>query len=127
MQNIITNHRSAAIIGFILAMPLALLFPAEVYNIEPLGSFFKGLTTEANGYKLNASGKILILGSLLLLPAGFVINFIPVARDLRAGNPLKTHLVNLILAAALFIFMAVPVFGFIVDQYPCWIGVPNCD
>jgi len=127
MGNLFTNQKSAAVIGFLLAMPLAILLLIEVFSIEPLSSFFKGLTTEADGYSLNAFGRILTIGALLLLPAAFVVNFIPMARNLRAGNSIAASPVNLLLAVALFIFISWLVGSFIVDQYPCWIGVPNCD
>jgi len=127
MGNIFTNQKSAAIIGLILAMPLAILLLIEMNNIEPLSSFFRKLTTEADGYSLNAFGRILIIGALLLLPAAFVINFIPISRNLRAGKGITVSPVNVLLVVALFIFIVWLVGSFIVDQYPCWIGVPNCD
>ena len=127
MKNIATHPNVAVIIGFILAMPLAILLLIEIYSIEPLTGFYKGLTTGADGYRLNTLGRILTIGALLLLPAASVINFIPIARNLRAGNPMTENPINLLLAVALFIFIAILVVTFIVDQYPCWMGVPNCD
>jgi|SRR5687767_19475 len=127
MRHISIYPKAAAIVGFILAMPLANLLLIEVYSIEPLSSFFRGLTTEADGYRLNSFGAALTIGALLLLPAAFLINFIPIARNLRAGNPITANPVNLLLAVALFVFIAILVVTFIVDQYPCWMGIPNCD
>ena len=127
MKNIGIYPKAAAITGLILAMPLAILLLIEIAGIEPVSSYFRGWTTEANGYRLNALGAILTMGALLLLPAAFVINFIPIARSLRAGNPMTANPINLLLAVALFIFIAILVVTFIVDQYPCWMGVPNCD
>ena len=127
MENIISNNKSAAIIGFLLAMPLAILLLIEINNIEPLSGFFKTLTTEADGHGLNAFGKVFIIGALSLLPLGFVISFVPIVRNVRAGGGLTTNPINLLIAAALFIFIATLVAGFVIDQYPCWIGVPNCD
>ena len=127
MKNIRLYPKAAAIIGFILAMPLAILLLIEVYSIEPLSSFFRGLTTEADGHRLNAFGAILTMGALLLLPAAFVVNFIPIVRNVRAGNPVTAIPINLLLAVALFFFIAILAVTFIVDQYPCWMGVPNCD
>lgn len=127
MENLFTNHKSAAIIGFLLAMPLAILLLIEVFSIEPLSGFFRRLTTEADGYSINALGRILTIGAVLLLPAAFVVNFIPIWRKFRAGNSIAAIPVNFLLAAALFIFIAGIVVANIVDQYPCWVGVPNCD
>jgi hypothetical protein len=128
MENIISNHKSAALIGFLLAMPLAILLLIEISGIEPLHGFLVTLTTEAgNNPRLNTFGKVLTLGVLLLLPLGFVISLVPVVRNVRTSNGFTANPINLLIAAALFIFIATLVTGFVVDQYPCWIGVPNCD
>jgi len=127
MENIISNHKSAAIVGFLLAMPLAILLLILVSDIEPLKGFFKALTTEADGHQISTLGRILEAGVLLLLPLGFVISLVPVVRNVRAGDGLTANPVNLLIAVALFIFIATLVISFIIDQYPCWIGVPNCD
>jgi hypothetical protein len=47
MENIMLNHKSAALIGFLLAMPLAILLFIEISGIEPFHSFLVALTTEA--------------------------------------------------------------------------------
>jgi hypothetical protein len=127
MENIISSNRSSAIIGFLLAMPLAVLLLIEMYDIAPVSGFFKTLTTEADGQGLNTFGMIFILSAVLLLPLGFVISLVPLVRNARAGGGLTTSPINLLIAAALFIFIATLIAGFVVDQYPCWIGVPNCD
>lgn len=126
MENI-SNNRSSAIIGFLLATPLAVLLLVMTYNIEPLSSFYKTLTTEADGYRINVLGRILEIGALLLLPLGFIVNLMPVVRDVRAGKGLAVHPINLLIATALVIFIGILVISFVADQYPCWIGVPNCD
>ncbi len=128
MENTISNHKSEAIVGFLLAMPLAILLLIEISGIEPLHSFLVTLTTEAgNSPRLNDFGKIVMFSTLLLLPLGFIISLVPVARNVRAGDSFTANPVNLLVAVALFIFISTLVTGFIIDQYPCWIGVPNCD
>jgi len=127
MENIISNHKSAAIIGFLLAMPLAVLLLIMIYDIEPLSGFYKTLTTEADGYRINVFGRIFEIGALLLLPLGFIISLVPIVRNARAGYGFTANPVNLLIAVALFIFIAILVITFVIDQYPCWIGVPNCD
>ena len=128
MENIITNQKSAAIVGFLLAMPLVILLLIEISGIEPLHGFLVTLTTEAgNNPRLSTFGKILTLGALLLLPLGFIISLVPVVRNAREGYSFAANPFNLLIAAALFIFIAWLVISFIIDQYPCWIGVPNCD
>ena len=127
MENIISNNKSSAIIGFLLAMPVAVLLLIEMYNIEPLSGFFKTLTTEADGYRVNAFGVILMFGAVLLLPLGFIISLVPIVRNARTGDGFTANPINLLAAGTLFIFIVSLVIGFVIDQYPCWIGVPNCD
>lgn len=127
MVNVISNNRSAAIIGFLLAMPLAALLLTTIYEIEPLSGFFKTLTTEADGHRINTFGRIFEIGALLLLPLGLIVSLVPVVRKVRAGNGLTANPINLFIAAALFIFIAILIISVVIDQYPCWIGVPNCD
>jgi len=127
MENSISNNKSAAIVGFLLAMPLAILLLIEISGIEPLHGFLKTLTTESNSQRLSSFGKILTFGVLLLLPVGFIISLLPIVRNARAGDGLPANPINLLVGNALFIFIAILVISFVVDQYPCWIGVPNCD
>jgi uncharacterized membrane protein YidH (DUF202 family) len=128
MENIISNQKSAAIVGFLLAMPLAILLLIEISGVKPLHGFLVTLTTEAgNNPRLNTFGKTLTLGALLLLPLGFIISFAPVVRNARKGYGFTANSVILLIAATLFIFIAWLAISFIIDQYPCWIGVPNCD
>jgi len=129
MENTISNDKSAAIVGILLAMPLAILLLIEISGVEPLHGFLVTLTTEAAGNNpgLNTFGKILMLGVLLLLPLGFIITLVPVVRNARVGHGFTANPVNLLIAVGLFIFIATLVTTFVIDQYPCWIGVPNCD
>lgn len=127
MENAISNRKSSSVIGLLLAMPLAILLLIEINNIEPLSSLFKTLTTEADGQGLNLFGKIFTIGTLLLLPLGFIISFTPIARNVRIGKSFAANPINLLTAAALFISIATLISFFVIDQYPCWIGVPNCD
>ncbi len=50
---------------------------------------------------------------------------------LRLGYEFREYqgviLLNLLLAVAILFFIIMFAGGIIVDQYPCWIGVPNCD
>ncbi len=127
MENVTSNNKSSAIVGFLLAMPLAVLLLITIYDIEPLSGFYKTLTTEADGYRINVFGRIFEIGALLLLLVGFIISFVPIARNIRAGNGVMVNPLNLLMAAMLFIFTAGLVIINVIDQYPCWIGVPNCD
>jgi len=75
----------------------------------------------------NVVGTAIVVGAWLLALAAFIVNVVPIAHDVRAGRGIATSPANLIVAAAAFALVAFFVGAIIVDQYPCWIGVPNCD
>lgn len=123
MRGLVSNPRSAALIGFVLCLPTTVLFSLVLLSIEPsLGPLDPLL--RADGSHL---GSMIVLGLLLLLPVALVINLAPIIRSARAGNGIAAHPVNLVLAVAILVILAVILGSFIVDQSPCWIGVPNCD
>ena len=75
----------------------------------------------------NVIGSAIVLGAWLLSVAAIIVTISPIVRDARAGRPLVTHPVNLALASVILLFVVAFVVSIVVDQYPCWIGVPNCD
>jgi hypothetical protein len=52
----------------------------------------------------NVVGSAIVFGAWLLALVAFIVNVDPIVRDARAGLG-----------------------GIVVDQYPCWVGVPNGD
>jgi hypothetical protein len=127
IKNIAANPRTAALISLLLALPLTAILSIAVFEIEPMQGFLKYMLTEADSPRNSTFGIILLLGSVLLLPVGLVFNMVPIVRNVRAGNSIITRPINLLLAVTLFLFIATLVGSFALDQYPCWMGVPNCD
>lgn len=126
-KNITTNPRSMAIISLILAMPLAILLPIAVFEIEPFNGLLKSLFTEADGHRTNALGLAVEGGAMLLLPVAFIVNLVPIVRNVRAGNSILANPINLLLGVALLVFIAMTWGWALNDQIPCFMGVPNCD
>src|SRR5262245_34725588 len=62
VKNITTNPGAAALIGFLLATPISLMALIAWFEIEPLQSFLKSLTTEPDGSRNSLQGKIIMLG-----------------------------------------------------------------
>jgi uncharacterized membrane protein YidH (DUF202 family) len=117
--------RSAAILGAVLALPFALLYLLLVLHIEPPLGALESLKVAPD--QPNVIGSAIVLGAWLLSVAAFIATLSPIVRDVRAGRPLVTHPVNLALASVILLFVVAFVVSLVVDQYPCWIGVPNCD
>lgn len=110
MKTIAKDFGLAASISFILVLPLAIL---EVLN--------NGVTQE------NAFGLSLLFGVLWLLPTAFIVILMSVIRTARAGNVLAARPMTLFFRVASLVLIAT-VWGWgLIDQLPCFLGVPNCD
>ncbi len=72
-------------------------------------------------------GSIVALSFILLLPVSLTLNVIAIVRANRSGAGLSTLTLNIILAVTVSALILTLLGAFIVDQYPCWIGIPNCD
>ena len=110
MKTISKDIGSAAIISFIIVLPLAIL---EALN--------NSVTRE------NAFGLMLLFGLMWLLPTAFIVIFISMLRSVRAGNTLMAKPMILLFRVASLVLIAT-VWGWgLIDQLPCFLGVPNCD
>ena len=127
MKSVATNPASAAMIGFILALPFLTVLLFLLLGIEPPLGPLAPLLHGPNPGQPNVFGTLLVLGALLLSVLACLIARAPIVRTIRAGGGLFAHPINLMLAAVIVSFVAMFVVGLIVDQFPCWIGVPNCD
>ena len=100
---------TAAIISFLLVLPLAIL---EAVN--------NTITRE------NVFGLLLLFGVLWLLPTAFIVILLSVLRSAR-GNRLAATPITLSLKVASLALIAM-VWGWgLMDQLPCFLGIPNCD
>jgi hypothetical protein len=127
MKNALTHPRSAALLSLALMLPGALLFSLLLLGIDPpLGPLAPLLNTPDDRPEVLGTAIALLL--IVLLPvAVLVLNLPPIVRNVRAGNSIMAAPVNLVLAGAALLILLTFVIGIVVDQYPCWIGVPNCD
>jgi len=108
MKTSITDLRSAALISFIGVLPFMLL---ELVNRR---NFSEGFP-------------FVLFGLLWLLPMLFVITLIPLVRDIQAGKKLIANPIKLLLTVTALLSLVVLWSGNVMDQLPCFIGVPNCD
>jgi hypothetical protein len=108
MQNILTNLKLPAIISALLVIPFMIM---EVVNRR----------------NFNEGFPIPLFVIMWLLPVLFLLTGMPIVRNVRAGNSI---LANPILLLIRVVFLALLVwmwFGILIDQMPCFLGVPNCD
>jgi hypothetical protein len=127
MSNPSAQTRSIAILSGVLCLPFAAIFTLLITHIEPNFGPVQPLLNNPNPDQPDVPGSLIVLGTLLLVIAAFIINLLPILRSVRSGGSIAAHPVNLIFAI-LTLADILWVFGsMILDQYPCWIGVPNCD
>jgi len=110
MTHIFTTIRSPAIISLILVLPFIVL---ELANRQ--------------AFRAREGFPITLFVVLWLLPVAFFLILTPTIRNMRAGNKSRVHLISLLLSAAALIFIAWLWGSIILDQMPCFLGVPYCD
>jgi hypothetical protein len=62
-----------------------------------------------------------------LLPMSFLLILMPIVRNMRMGNRLMAHPVSLMIRMLVLILIAWLWINILIDQMPCFLGVPNCD
>jgi len=109
-KNIAISLKSAVLISFLLVLPFAIL--------ESLNNTIT---------KQNSPGLIALFGLLWLLPTAFIVILMPMVRTMRAGGSVMANPINLLLRVASLALIAMMWGGLLIDQIPCFMGVPNCD
>lgn len=109
MKNIFTNFRSPALIGLLFVVPFMIM---EVVNTQNINTVFN----------------VPLFGIMWLLPTIFILILIPIVRNLRrAGNSLMANPVSLFISVIFLVLIAWMWASLLMDQMPCFLGVPNCD
>ena len=113
----------SATLGAALAVPFAFLMTHFLLRIEPpLGAMLRSDPGQAN-----VVGTAIVLASLALSVIGLTLAVGPVIRASCAWATLAPARGDLVVAAFILFLVGLFVGGVIVDQLPCWRGVPNCD
>jgi hypothetical protein len=122
-NTLLTNPRSALVIGVVL-----FLFPVILSLLDSLGwlsldRLFNGPNPEGTYFP----GQLISLGLILFPVAAGIIARGPIVSTVRAGGSLFAHPLHLLVVVVISFLFAAGVVGLIVDQWPCFLGVPNCD
>jgi hypothetical protein len=108
MNNTSSNLRLPAIISSALVLPFMIL---ELVNRRSFHEDFP----------------IVLFGLMWLLSVAFILILRPIVRNIRAENGIMVNPIGLLLRVAFLIPIAWLWVGLILDQMPCFLGVPNCD
>lgn len=108
MKNTLTNLRSPALISLLLVVPFMIM---EIVNRRGFNEGFP----------------IPLFVIMWLLPILFMIILMPIVRTIRAGNSIMASPVSLLIRVVILVLVAWLWTGILIDQMPCFLGVPNCD
>jgi hypothetical protein len=123
MRAITNNPKSGALASFLLAFPFTILFLSLIFGLQPsLGVLDPLLNTEGSHL-----GTFIMLGTLILHLMGLTISSKSAWLGIKQGDHSYTARINLLLAAAISLILVGFICAIVIDQYPCWTGVPNCD
>jgi hypothetical protein len=108
MKNTIADIKPASLISFIIVLPFIIL-------------------EMVNGQDLDLGFPTALFFMLWLLPVIFIVTLLPIIRTIQNREPLLAHPILLFLRVAFLVFIAVMWMNIMIDQMPCFMGVPNCD
>ena len=122
-NTLLTNPGWAAMISVALILSPGILPLLDSVGWLSVDRLFNGPNPEV----AYLPGQILSLGLILFPVAAGIIAGRPIVNTLRAGGSLFAHPINLIIVVFISSTFAIGFASFIIDQWPCFIGVPNCD
>lgn len=122
-KTLLASPTAAAITSLVLILLPLILFWLASMGWAPMQRLINGPNPE----QAYLPGLFISYALISLIVAGGVIAGMPVVRTLRAGGSLFAHPVNVIIMGVLLALFAFGLGSLIVDQWPCFIGVPVCD
>ena len=129
MKGSLANPTTAAILSFMLALPLGLIFVVLIFDIQPLANLLINLFTidgPPGEIYLNTPGRIVIYGGLFLLPVAFALNLQPMLVRVGPDQQRRFHTVNLIVGSAILLLITFTWGALLIEQIYCLQGI-RCD
>lgn len=125
-KKFIRKPAPSAVIGSVLALPFLLLLSMLLLKIQPPAAI-QYFVANAEPDEPNMYGSIVMISVHILAVVACFIARAPVMHTLRSGGSLFAHPFNLLIVTVILFIFGSFVLGLMMDQFPCWIGVPNCD
>jgi len=127
-NTLLTNPRSALMISVILILSVIILSLLDSLGWEPLQRLLNDPNPEQlYVFRVRVPGQFIAIVLLSIPVVAGIIAGGPIVSTLRAGGSLFAHPINLIIVVVISFLFAAGVVSLIVDQWPCFVGVPNCD
>jgi hypothetical protein len=120
---LLTNPRSTALVSAGLLLFIGIIWTLESIHWAPLQLFING-PDPAQFYLPSV-----LIGLFLFsaVAAAGIIAAGPIVKTLRAGGRFFAHSLHWILVLIPLAGFVIGLISFIIDQWPCFIGVPLCD
>ena len=122
-NTLLINPKSSAIISVVLILSPGILPLLDSVGWLSLDRLFNGPNPEV----AYLPGLFISIGLMLFPVAAGMIAGRPIVSTLRTGGRLFAHPIHLIIVVVISFLFAAGVVSLIVDQWPCFVGVPNCD
>ena len=123
-NTLLITPKSALLIGVVIVLFLAIVSLLDSFGGDPLNV---PNPEQLDVFRLRVPSQFIALILISLPVAAGIIAGRPIIRTLRAGGSLFAHPIHLIIVVVISFLFAAGVVSLIVDQWPCFIGVPNCD
>ncbi len=124
----------AVLLPLAFLLPLAVLLPIGVLELQPFfgwlqpALFSNGEEFQALGLGASAWGLAVVGAAFFILPlAGLGVSVAGLLRRMRAGENVLADRAALAVAGLLLAVSLLVWGNLVLDQLPCWLGVPNCD
>jgi hypothetical protein len=123
-SRILTNPRATEIVVLVLALPFLMIGVMQILNIEPP---FAEALNQPDPDKPNFYNTAIPIGAFLLAVVNAFIARSSLVQVLQAQGRLFARPISLMVVLLMLLLLAWNWIGFIIDQWPCFIGVPGCD
>jgi hypothetical protein len=123
-SRILTNPRATEIVVLVLALPFLMIGVMQILNIEPP---FAEALNQPDPDKPNFYNTAIPIGAFLLAAVNAFIARASIVQVLQAQGRLFARPISLIVVLLMLLLLAWNWIGFIIDQWPCFIGVTGCD
>lgn len=120
---LLTTPRSTAVISILLLLSYVLSIMLRNLEWEPLRNLFNGPNPDVD----YLPGQIISFCLGLLPVAAGIIAGGPIVNALRTEGKMFAYPFHLIIVFTLSLLFTIGFIFMLVDQWPCFLGVPNCD
>jgi hypothetical protein len=127
-KTLLTNPKSAAMIGVFIVLSLVIVFLLASLGRAPREGLLNGPNPEQlSVFRVRVPNQFIALVLFSIPVVAGIIAGRPIVSTLRAGGSLFAHPINLIIVVFILSTFAIGFASFIIDQWPCFMGIPNCD